>query len=492
LLALALITLGIAFVSGTHAQVRAQEWTAWSVPTRFFEPPADGVTHTPRLKLDSNGILHAFWPVRSPKDAPGAIYYSRWDGETWTSPVDILYSPQGVGILDIALVEDQPGRFRAFWNTGDGFLTSTALAGEAGNAQAWSAPTSIPTDEIPYAPPAVAVMGPGHLVLVYVPNSYKAVRRMESVDGGKTWSDPLDLYVEYSAAGGVSSPGVVSTADETLFVWWHKIRYPAGTPMGVAYISSSDGGLTWSNPEEVAFEKAFDHFAAANWYYSGGFMRLGALLARIAVGGIGVGGRYIALSADGGRTWMPPTNIGMGGVEGMQGISGAVDSRGIWYFVEQTQGSFATVTLDGTRWSVPQLILSDKELSAYCQDRPGDIENAILAISDGNRLHVFWEGPGDATIWYTSRLVDAPYTPPQPWPVPAPTQAAPISRSDIGPTVATPTPIPLVWQTGELESVADPTPNRQWIPIVVGVMTALFLVSGVIVVQLRGNRRWRP
>jgi hypothetical protein len=81
------------------------------------------------------------------------------------------------------------------------------------------------------------------------------------LDGGDNW---LDQVIAFDAADSswdmVDNPKLTIGQDGTLHLMW--IRYgspPISNPMSIHYSGSTDGGLTWSEPGEVALGKIFSH-----------------------------------------------------------------------------------------------------------------------------------------------------------------------------------------------------------------------------------------
>ena len=69
---------------------------SWEGPTQVITQTV--VAQSPVLISDPQGITHALWTqadASSPDAVPAAIYYSRNDSGTWTTPVSILTSPEG-------------------------------------------------------------------------------------------------------------------------------------------------------------------------------------------------------------------------------------------------------------------------------------------------------------------------------------------------------------------------------------------------------------
>lgn len=89
----------------------------WSAPTPIF-PGLSGRTRAPAFGLDSNGILHVLTGAYSDGKTP--MYWSYWEGQSWTTPRPISGDLSGNESPDLIVTEGN--RLNAVWHFDvDGF-----------------------------------------------------------------------------------------------------------------------------------------------------------------------------------------------------------------------------------------------------------------------------------------------------------------------------------------------------------------------------------
>jgi hypothetical protein len=75
------------------------------------------------VAADRQGNLHVVWDVQTDGEGNSdMLSYARWDGNTWTKPVDIFYSPGQVHIPAVAA--DSEGVVHGVWVSGYSILYS--------------------------------------------------------------------------------------------------------------------------------------------------------------------------------------------------------------------------------------------------------------------------------------------------------------------------------------------------------------------------------
>ena len=437
-------------------------------PARFFGIGKDGNVQSPILLVDSGDNLHAFWGAKLTQDDPVILYYSYWGGASWSVPVDVLLSPDGNSVWPTYLQLDHADVFHAFWSTVEGAIWhSTVHVSQAGNARNWATPQLIVTEDNVFTSLGLARDAKDNWYLVYTNRALDTLRIMRSTDNAATWLAETQIYVEPYLDTWIGRPDIIIAPDGALWVWWHELEAGSGRNKGVLYVRSTDRGQTWSAPERVI-----------GGYYSGRFDVIGNVMVRLIAGGVGTGGRHIALSYDNGSTWTEPWNIMAGG--GMQDIRLVVDSNGVWHSVVENEGTFLTSSWDEGVWSPPEFIVPREEMRACCTTPGRTTENAVAAITEGNRMHVIFE-EDNRVLWYTSWLLDAPYVAPRPVPTPAMTQDVPTDTpSEIIPMPPTP---PTLTASGNGQA-SDAESFPLWVVTVVGVTPALLLVVATVVIRV--------
>ena len=92
----------------------------WSAPENLSNTPQS--SSSPAIIADDYGNVHAFWSedvsgsVRPILAGSGdTIYYTRWEGQSWTKPVDILYAPDDPIADQMSVALDKQGYLHLVW-----------------------------------------------------------------------------------------------------------------------------------------------------------------------------------------------------------------------------------------------------------------------------------------------------------------------------------------------------------------------------------------
>ena len=453
----------------------------WSVPQRITE--RQELTSEPILVADQSGLLHLFWsPVSSDSQS---IYYSVWNGSSWTQPVDILSNFQ---IIGPTAAVDSKGNIYLVFSDGTSIYYSQSLVGQAISAANWSKPIAI----INGLSHAQILTDTNDRLYIFFPGlSSTGPKLITSEDGGDTWSDEISISLTSTPDRAADYVRAAISVDGTIHVVWTEYQLPQGwPPLGLYYAHSNDGGDTWSRPVELAGE----------FYNQVNITTFGDRIIHTAWNGAaGTGGRYYRWSQDGGDTWSSVTAVipaGNGGSEGPPQL--AVDNLGtlhmittynqrVWYLFVQGP--------DHKRWSNPIYIPTGDESGIPPIDQTIDpevqrhIEHPTMTISAGNQLQtVFWdERPAQQILqfWYTTKQTSASSSEL----ISFPTQTA-TSTMDYKSTetvtdliMVTPSP-PLIFSTDN-----TPPSRNTGMPIVVSAILVVILIGSVVGLQIRRTKR---
>jgi hypothetical protein len=296
----------------------------WSPPMNISNTPQLS-TH-PAIVADGHGYVHVFWseevggPPRGSGDLDGhgnTILYMRWDGASWTPPVDILFVP-GEPIAEYAAVYvDNENRIHLVWTGLDNFYYSSAASWEAGSAHAWGKPVLIASNNArSRGESSVVVDANGNLHIVYATRGDGAgIYYIRSQDAGATWTFPSRLSQPLSMLE-LSYSSIKLMVDDAgyLHVVW-QTNQQEGYGQAVYYARSINGGGQWSAPWQFGYRDPGDIFV--EWPYL--TARGDGEIHLIYIDG-GTRGRLHRTSRDNGATWSEPRYI----VAELEGINGYV------------------------------------------------------------------------------------------------------------------------------------------------------------------------
>ena len=409
----------------------------WSSPITISSSSSE-IT-SPVLVSDLEGSIHAFWiqtDEASSSDDETAIYYARWDGEGWSRPSAVLRSPVG-GAEHPAVGIDENGRLLVVWNgnqSGEIYF-SWADASRANSPLEWAEPMTLPSLSAAGSPPEILIDGDRLFVVYAIPlNEHRGIYLTSSVDGGKSWTDPVQIY-DGVAAGWemVSEPRLARTRDGRLHVIWTRYSLPGGVgPLSLYYAVSEDGGITWSEADLVVESSVFWSEVAGTGERTLHRMWLDE-----------TSGRQVfqhQYSQDDGSTWIHPAGIAtFGDILGQPGLTQDVAGNfHLQQIIESSDGKpeIQHWTWDGERWIVGETLPLSQDI---------DFEDSSLGITvspEGN-LGVIFSGtkvdPIDELsaqeLYFSNRTVEVG----EPLSDPSPLPAAPTETP--APTLA-PTPQP--------------------------------------------------
>ena len=209
----------------------------------------------PAMAVDGEGRVHALWAEAVSATEPGAgLMYARWDGEAWTQPAPVLEAPEG-GSGEPDLVA-QGDRLHAIWSSHDGkIFCSAAFAQDAYAAGGWSEPMLLSAEGSFATDPDLVGDAAGgiHAVFAVPVNEGRGIHYTHSADG-ETWT-PLQQVFDAAAAGWIVAGQPQLAVDEYGFLhvaWVRTLLSGSASADGIYYARSLDGGQTWSEPLDAA------------------------------------------------------------------------------------------------------------------------------------------------------------------------------------------------------------------------------------------------
>ena len=333
----------------------------WSFPTVIAS--GQKAISSPLLIADAQEQVHAFWTQLnngssasdvSNSNATTAIYYSRWNGDHWSLPSAILTTLAG-DARQPAVTIDAKDHLLVVWSGGDGEIYfSLADAKLATSASDWAAPLSLPSPRYLGSSPDILVDKSGTIYVAYaVPlNEERGVYLTQSKDGGKTWSQPIQIFDGATVNWEMVDRPILALAGEgQLHVLWTRSTIPSGTgPQALYYARSADGGKTWSAAQEVVEKHVV-------WSDLVGLD--GGLVHRLwQEDSAGQGLVWHQYSTDDGVTWSRPTSIvSFGGSAGP--VASSVDSAGglhLLWFNNPGEGLYSLQhwSWQGDRWTTQE------------------------------------------------------------------------------------------------------------------------------------------
>jgi hypothetical protein len=395
----------------------------WSAPINLSNSPES--SSRPAIVTDRFGYVHVFWSEevggKSIYGIPKAlihdgntIMYTRWDGKSWTPPIDILMVPGDDVATYVAATVDSNNWLNIVWSGQSSIYYSKAPAWQADSAHSWSSPMAVADENARSQWESDIVAGPdGKLHIVYATGgSDPSIYHILSEDAGATWqaptriSEPLDLLEE-----GVSNSRICMDGLNRLHVVW-QTNQEDGYGQSAYYARSLDAGATWSKPFQLGYRQPGDYgvvFPSISCIGDGE-------IHIINVGGAWHYGRYEHISKDGGETWSAPYHI-LTELEGVNGytylLTDGLQQKHLITTMrtraEQQGGTFYARGLENGGWGPLDLAVPE------ANDTGPGAHWTAAAIRLGNEIQVLWntnftDKAGE--IWYTHGVI--PGVPQQP------------------------------------------------------------------------------
>ena len=429
-------------------------YSAQGTPQIIWSTPVNVSTTTsyswfPDIAVDNLGNVHLVWCESVPQEIGGHkeyIYYTKWDGETWTRPNDI------VGIsADInrnAIAADTAGNLHLLFGGSTinplSIYYKRAPIEAAWSAASWSDPQPISASGSYMSDIAIDSHGVIHVIYDHAVESAEAqpgsspeicvgcadIFYQRSTDGGRTWSYPSSLS---DSPTGSSRPQLeIDGADHIHVVWdegWDRLT-GQGEPISSVYTVSLDGGNSWSEPVTFSYPEGTNAQLTVGVDGWGNTLVVWRATSRDEI--------FYTLSSDKGASWSAPAVIpkilARRWSSPFDMFDMTTDSGGHVHLLmvgristEQERPGVYHLVWDGAGWSPPVQVYADAGFPLYPK----------ILVSQGNRLHAVWSELSDelhvdyGEIWYSSSMAASPpQTPiplstltrsPTPTPEPSPT-----------------------------------------------------------------------
>ena len=478
-------------------EVKAQAQNSWSEPMRISDRirgASEGLMVT-----DKYGYVYLFWTEEDKDEERFSIYYSRFDGNAWTKPIDVAITRPGLSIMNFAPAVDPEGGLHLVWSEDD--YTSYYIQApfmQTPSAKPWTRPLTLgaPANRFKLQ---VDSLGVRHLVYNIMLGNDVGVHYMRSLDSGESWSNPVRLDPDIPAGATPQWLAFDLGDDGALHVLWDYFDMDAALGTTIRYAHSLDGGESWSPALDLDTTSSTDQslqmpfpdmvVSGKNIYAIWGRSRPENQANPLAIF------RRYRISNDAGLTWSEPRWM-MGDLNGQAIGSGLdVDSQGRIHYLVQMRWPMAIwhTYWDGNAWSAPTTVYfiarDDPESQIINATRSRvHAHNVREVIRNGNQLVMaFTDSPsvGAMGLYVTTRMIDdaMPFvllpTPPA-TPKPIATATATLQP--------TPTATPSLKGPERANTIKPQTATAPTLVLGTSLLPALLLISSVALIHLWRRR----
>jgi hypothetical protein len=371
---------------------RAAAFGEWSQPAMVFDG-AEAIGH-PAIAADGADRIVLVWTVYSGSDPQSQHLYGAAlrGGDSWSTPRAILDGPT----TDVPVLAADPfAELHLLWD-------STLARADYGRlfVDPAAGPAHISGRDVADSNdyPFLWAGADGRLHLVYGERGTSGVAYRSSADGGGSWSAPVQIAPPSMPTRLADYARLAGSDDGVLHVVWSEFDRPGGSPVGVFYARSTDGGATWSPAVPLAGPGANQVNVASSGNHA---------MHVVWNGTHGAEGRYHRWSNDGGITWWPAQQIvDRGTADGLPQVM--VDSAGALHLITAYDGDIWHAAWDGGQWSEPECVSCSGTKNHQQAGEPAAI------VVDGNVLHVAYGLERHQLLHTIAQLPSPRRTPPPP------------------------------------------------------------------------------
>jgi hypothetical protein len=372
------------------------------------------------------------------------------------------------------------------WSEGfnDQILYSWSNTETAQNPSEWAIPIQLSTSHFTGMSPKILADNSGIIYVAYSKpiNEDRGIYLAKSTDGGKNWSDPLQVFNAEAARWDIAdSPELATNQNGSVSIIWAKKSFPEDSHLLALYTSQSeDQGSTWSNPSLV--EEGDLTWGQISGIHSGNLYRIWQ---EVDISTQLV--NWFQFSIDGGVTWSLPTSV-TDPEKYIWSPMVTTDTAGRLYLFQPIQVIPQITGITYRIWDTDRWLVEDRILLDY-QDIfiPGSLAAAISP--SGRLILVYTEKEIDATtgyvnytLSYTSQMVEIPAVTQTPEP---PISKEP-TQTPVATTIPTASQTPIITLSINQEELNEPdqaSTNLLRIGLILGISLVVG-ISAILIISL--------
>ncbi|GAB4377290.1 MAG: hypothetical protein Kow0042_24770 [Calditrichia bacterium] len=211
--------------------------------------------HTSHIARTSTGDLFAIW---TSSGTDGQIVYSQYDDvfQFWSPPVAISTNPSGGNAHKAGIAADDNGNLYVVWQQRNTTAEDWAIYFSKYDGSSWSAPVNLTGNNYENEEAAIEVSDQGTIFVAWntdsEPDSSEWILCLNSTDGGATWNGPDTLSSADGIIGGSSieagRPFLARGNGGKMVCTWFEV--PDGVTDEEIFINYYDGSQ-WTGEQQV-------------------------------------------------------------------------------------------------------------------------------------------------------------------------------------------------------------------------------------------------
>ncbi len=209
-----------------------QSFSSWQTPENVAKVSSSIENVT--LVADSHGTPYGFWLDSLSVSAEDDTYeigsvnklnFSRWDGEKWLPPSSLNVNDEAV-IEEFSSIVHPSGNLLMVWRNqkGNQIFFSLVALDRVGSSSEWMESEILPSPEGLCSSPALGVGRDSAIYVAYavVVNEGRGIYIDRSIDGGRTWEEPVQVFDGQSSAWEMVDKPVLAFSENRIHVLWQR------------------------------------------------------------------------------------------------------------------------------------------------------------------------------------------------------------------------------------------------------------------------------